>query len=117
LLIRFLADASLNRDILGACLRTDSTIDFLSAKDAGLKGMPDPMVLATAADLDRILVTHDFKTMPRHFGEFVESGRRCPGVFLLSQRHPVRVAAEALVLMWATSEHSEWENRILKIPF
>jgi hypothetical protein len=41
-------------------------------------GMSDPEVLACAASLGRILVTHDVRTMPKHFGNFVSSNV-CPG--------------------------------------
>ena len=57
-------------------------MDFLSANEANLEGVPDPKVLALAAQEDRILVTHDFQTMPRHFGYFVQSTGSSPGVLL-----------------------------------
>jgi hypothetical protein len=60
-------------------------MDFLSANRAHLEGLPDPTVLARAAEQDRILVTSDFKTMPRHFGELLQGGRSSPGVFLVKQ--------------------------------
>jgi hypothetical protein len=44
-------------------------MDFLSANGADLVGVPDPEVLALAAAQERILVSHDFQTMPRHFGD------------------------------------------------
>ncbi len=55
-------------------------MDFLSANDADLEGVPDPEVLALAAAQDRILVSHDFQTMPRHFGDFLRAGNSSPGV-------------------------------------
>jgi hypothetical protein len=54
--------------------------------------MADPDVLARAADENRILVTHDRRTMPRHFADFI--GRRaCPGVIIISQRVSVHRGA------------------------
>ena len=84
--------------------------------EADLEGVPDPEVLALAAGQDRILVSHDFQTMPRHFGDFLEAGNSSPGVLLVSQRLPVGDAIEELVLIWAASDADEWQNRILKIP-
>lgn len=115
-MIRFLADASLNHYIVAACLRREPAMDFLSAVDAKLEGISDPDVLALASQQGRILVTHDVHTMPRHFGDFLEGGRKSPGVFLASQRVPVSSIAESLVLIWAASDPDEWENRILEIP-
>jgi predicted nuclease of predicted toxin-antitoxin system len=115
-MIRFLADADLNEGIVAGCLRREPTIDFLSAKEAELGGVPDPEVLALAAEQNRILVSHDFQTMPRHFGEFLQTTGASPGVILVPQRLPVAEAIEELVLIWGASESEEWANRILRIP-
>jgi len=115
--VRFLADASLNHYIVTACRRREPAIDFLSATEASLEGIPDPEVLALAAADGRVLVTHDIHTMPQHFGDFVQSGRKSPGVFLVKQSTPVAKVAEALILIWGASDPSEWENLILEIPF
>lgn len=68
--VRFLADASLHYAIVAGCARREPAIDFLSARAANLCAISDPDVLAIAAGLGRILVTHDFRTMPKHFAEF-----------------------------------------------
>ena len=115
--IRSLADASLNHYIITACRRREPSIDFLSAAEANLEGIPDPEVLALAAADNRILITHDVHTMPQHFGDFLQSGRRSPSVFLVRQQVSVAEVAEALILIWAASDLSEWENLILEIPF
>jgi hypothetical protein len=78
--------------------------------------VPDPEVLALAAAQDRILVSHDFQTMPRHFGDFLQAGNSSPGVILVPQRLPVGDAIEELVLIWTASDADEWQNRILRIP-
>jgi len=72
-MIRFLADASLHDAIVTGCLRREPTIDFPSATDARLEGVPDPEALALATHQNRILVTSDLRTMPRHFGNFLEA--------------------------------------------
>ena len=91
-------------------------MDFLSANEAGLDGIPDPDVLAIASDENRILVTHGIKTMPQHFGDFLMTVRSCPGVFLVSQDEAIAVVVDELVLIWAASDAQEWENRIVKLP-
>src|ERR1035437_970837 len=84
-MVRFLADADLNYAIVKGCRRHEPAMDFLSANEARLQGVPDPEVLALAAEQNRILVTHDLETMPRHFGEFLMRRESSPGVFLVSQ--------------------------------
>jgi hypothetical protein len=74
--------------IVAGCLRREPGIDFLSAHEARLEGVLDPDVLAFATQQNRILVTSDLRTMPRHFGDFVEANGQCAGVFLVKQRVP-----------------------------
>ena len=54
---------------------------FLSAHDGGVVGLPDHEVIAVAAESDRILVSHDRKTMPSHFARFRET-RSSPGIIM-----------------------------------
>jgi hypothetical protein len=115
-MVRFLADASLRHAIVRGCRRREPSMDFLSANDAKLEGVPDPDVLALAAEQDRILVSHDFQTMPRHFADFLEVRGSSPGVILVSQHLPLRDAIMELVLIWGASEAEEWQNRITTIP-
>jgi hypothetical protein len=91
-------------------------MDFMSANQARLEGVSDLAVLALAADQDRILVSHDFHTMPRHFAVFVQAHGSSPGVLLVPQYLPIREAIEELVLIWGASSAGEWVDRILKIP-
>lgn len=110
-MIRFQADADLNRLILRAVHRIEPALDFRTAGEAGLVGLSDPSVLALAADEGRLLVTHDQKTMPTHFGEFIAL-QSSPGVIIIPQHMPIAAAAEGLVLIWSASQAKEWINRI-----
>ncbi|HSR07213.1 MAG TPA: DUF5615 family PIN-like protein [Bryobacteraceae bacterium] len=112
---RFLADADLNRAIVSGVKRREPLIDFLTAQAASLDGMPDSDVLAVAAHDGRILVSHDFGTMPHHFRDFV-ARQHSPGVFLISQGLPVVAAVEALLLIADASEAEEWENQVTYLP-
>jgi hypothetical protein len=115
--IRYLADASLRHSIVLGCRRREPALDFQSAAEARLEGLPDPAVRAIAAANGRILVTQDFQTMPFHFGNFLVQGGHSPGVLLISQKRATSVAIEALLLIWDASEETEWADRIAEIPF
>lgn len=114
--VRFLADADLKKAIVSGVLRREASIDFLSAHDAGLRGLGDSEVLGLAAAQQRVLVSHDIGTMPGHFRSFVNAGRQSPGLFLLLQSLDVGVAIEELVLVWLASDAAEWQNRIVWMP-
>ena len=87
-MICLLADADLNQGIVAGCLRKEPEMDFLSANNADLEGVPDPEVLALAAAQGRILVSHDFQTMPRHFGDFLRARVSSPGLILVPNACP-----------------------------
>lgn len=112
---RFQADADLNHNLLLAVIRQQPGIDFRSAVDAQLAGLTDLEVLSLAAREDRILVTHDLKTMPRHFAAYIAS-HLSAGVLLVPQHLPISTAAEQLILIWSVTDAPEWTNRIVHLP-
>jgi hypothetical protein len=113
--IRYQADADLNQVILLAAVRREPALDFQSATAAGLAGRRDAEVLAIAAGEGRVLVTHDHKTMPGHFADFI-AARTSPGVRVIPQRLPLSTAADELILIWTATESEEWVNRICLLP-
>jgi hypothetical protein len=113
--VRFQADADLNAEIVAGVLRRELSIDFQTVDEANLCRVPDPEVLALAAQEGRILVTHDRRTIPRHFAAFILH-HSSPGVFIIAQTVSVRVAIEELLLVWAASESAEWRNLIVELP-
>jgi hypothetical protein len=78
-------------------------------------GLRDPEVLALAAHEGRVLVTHDQKTMPRHFAAFMTT-EISPGVPIISQRLPVASAVEDLLLIWSSMDADKWRNTIRFLP-
>jgi hypothetical protein len=113
--IRYQADNDLRKAIVRGAVRREPLIDFRSAQAARLDRVPDPEVLAFAADEGRILVSHDFQTMPGHFRQFTRF-RRSSGVLLIRQDLPVGHAVESLLLIWVASEPDEWANRVCLVP-
>jgi hypothetical protein len=114
--IRFQADADLRQAIVTGVIRREPSLDFRSANDAGLEGVKDPEVLALAAQDGRVLVTHDRRTMPTMFGQFITS-YSSSGVLILSQNLPIGEAIDAIILVWEASVAEEWINQIMTFPF
>ena len=113
--IRYQADADLNEIILLAAVRREPAMDFQTALAARLAHLQDPEVLAIAAREGRILVTHDQRTMHRHFADFVGTNRSS-GVLVVPQHVPASVVVENLLLIWGITEAEEWINRICYLP-
>lgn len=112
---RFQADNDLDQRIVVATKRLDPAVDFQTAAALGLHHLSDPEVLALAAHGGRILVSHDRRTLPGHFREFVSS-HHSPGLIIVSQKLPVGRAAELLHLLWAASEAEEYFDVIYDLP-
>lgn len=113
--VRYQADADLNQFIVTGVLRREPSIDFQTAFVAGLEGVKDPEVLGIAAQQGRILVSHDRKTMPSEFAQFITNNQSA-GVIIVSRKLPLEVVIEELLLIWAVSYAEEWINRIAKLP-
>lgn len=113
--VRFQADYDFNEDIVRILCNREPMIDFQTGHKAGLEGLPDDKVLAIAAAEGRVLVSHDRKTMPRHFARFI-SNQNSPGLILISQDFPPSIAVEELVLIWFASTADEYVNRMISIP-
>lgn len=114
--VRFLADANFNATIIKGILRRQPLIDVQTADSAGLAGVSDPVVLARASQSGRILLSHDFRTMPGHFTHFLADGQHSPGVLLLHQTLPVGQAIDALLLVWEASTPDEWSDALIYLP-
>jgi Domain of unknown function (DUF5615) len=114
--IRFQADADLRQAIVTGTIRREPSVDFQSANQAGLEGIKDPEVLAIAARDSRVLVTHDRKTMPIEFGQFIIS-QTSFGVLILPQNLPISEAIDSIILVWEASTSEEWINQIMTLPF
>ena len=113
--VRFQADSDLNEDIIKGVVRREPTVDVQTANEANLRGLLDRQVLALAAHENRILVTHDRRTMPRHFADFIVN-EKSPGVVIIAQKVSVNVAIEELLLIWVASDADEWINLIVDLP-
>lgn len=113
--VRFQADADFNQIIVKAVLRREPTVEFTIAQAASLSGLSDKDVLTIAAQNGRLLITHDRKTIPHYFGEFIMS-HTSPGVLIVPQKLPIVNVVETLILIWAATEAEKWINKIRSLP-
>lgn len=113
--VRFQADADLNEHIVTGVLLRVPEIDFKTANQSLLEGVPDGTVLALAAAESRILVTHDNKTMPSHFAVFLEQSISW-GVVVVRKKLSVRSVIEDLLSIWINFDAEDYKNRIKYLP-
>ena len=72
--ICFQADGDLKFAIVKAVRRREPAIDFASAREAELEGVSDPEVLERAAGDERVLVSHDRRTILKYFRNHLAAG-------------------------------------------
>jgi hypothetical protein len=112
---RFQADADFNHKVILGLRRRETAIDFQDADAGRLIGLPDMEVLSIAAEVGRILVSHDRSTMPAHFAQFLAT-RTSPGLIIVDQDLDIGRSIEELVLIWAATDLEEWQDKIGYVP-
>jgi hypothetical protein len=117
--IRYQADNDLDQRIIDAVARLVPASDFKTGPEAGFQtGTPDPEVLRIAAADGRVLVSHDLKTLPQHFGNFIAQSFS-PGVVIIRQEVTIRDAALWLQFFLEIGKPEDFANtiRIISQPF
>lgn len=118
--MRFLADENLDNDILRGVrdvLGTNSIqFDVIRVQDMEIYQADDATVLARAAEEQRILLTHDAKTIPRPAYERVAANLPMPGVFIIDDLAPIGEVIEELVTIIGASDVIEWQNLVWYLP-
>jgi len=96
--IRLVVDQNFNEHILGGLVRREPALDWVHVRDIGLAASSDPMILEWAAAENRVLLTHDRRTIPGFAYARVNQGLPMPGVFLVDDAVPVGQAIEEIHL-------------------
>ena len=97
-MIRLLVDQNFNGHIVDGMTRRDPGLDLVHVRDVGLAAAPDPTILEWAARHDRVLLTHDRRTIPPFAHARVAAGQHMPGVFLVSGDMPAGHAIDEVLL-------------------
>ncbi len=113
---RFLADGNFNVNVICGLLRGDPAIDIVRVQDVDLGNTPDPIVLERAAEMGRVLLTHDYGDMPVYANERLRAGLAMPGVVQIPCTLPLGQAVEDLLLLIGGSLEQEWENLVRYLP-
>ena len=115
-MLRLLADQNFNEDILSGLLERRPGLDVLRARDIGLQATTDPGLLAWAAQEDRILLTHDHKTVPDFAYDRVRAGQPVAGVFLVENTGAFRDVIEDLLLADEITGSDDWRDKVQRFP-
>jgi hypothetical protein len=115
-MIRFIADEDFNGRIVRGLLLRKKNLDVVRVPDVGLSGASDEKLLEWATDNNRIVLTHDNRTMPRHVADRLNGGLSVPGVLIVDDNAPIGICTEELLIIEECSTADEWLNVVLYVP-
>lgn len=115
-MLRLLIDQDLDHVILRGLLLRVPNLDVLTAHQAGLSNASDPDLLAWAAEQERLIVTHDRRTMPHHATSRITRAQKLAGLIVVSRQLPISQVINELEIIVSCSDMSEWENIVKHLP-
>jgi len=114
--MRFAADENFNGRILRGLQAKLSDFDVVRVQDTDLLGASDPELLEWLAQEQRILLTHDVKTMPGFVAERVRQGLAMPGVIEVRRNLALGKAIDELEVLIGAGRAEDFDNLIWYVP-
>jgi len=115
-MLRLLIDQDLDHVILRALLLRVQNLDVITAHQVGLSNASDPELLAWAAEHERVIITHDRRTMPYHATSRIAKAEKIAGIIIVSRQLPVSQVIDDLEIIVSCSDMVEWENVVKHLP-
>lgn len=115
-MLRLAADENFNNRIVRGLLHRKPDLDIVRIQDIGLSGADDQAVLEWAAQEERVLLTHDVRTITQYAYERVDADQLMPGVFEVPPAMPIGRTIEDILLLVEYSLDGEWEGQIRYLP-
>jgi hypothetical protein len=111
---KILADENLKGALVRGLRRQKPDLDLVRVQDVGLLGADDPTVLDWAAMDDRVLLTHDIRTITKYAYDRLVAGLSMPGVIEVRGNLSIGQAIEDILLLVEFEE--EWRSQVRYIP-
>ena len=115
-MLRFLADENFDSAILRGLLRRNAVLDIIRVQDHGLSNTEDPLILEWAAQNDRIVLSHDLRTMPDFAYQRVARQQKMPGLVVMRPDIRVGIAINDILLIANCLSPQEIANGVLRLP-
>lgn len=115
-MIRFLADENFNGRIVRGLRRRTNTIDVVTTSDVELSGAGDDEVLGKAAELGRVVLSHDLNTMAGTAIARIREDQSMAGLILVGLSVSIRRAIDDLALAATCAEPEELYGQIWYLP-
>ncbi len=115
-MLRLFIDQDFDQDILRGLIRRVFDVDAVTAHQVELSDATDQEILIWAAKDQRIVLTHDRRTMPQHAANLLSAGQAIAGVIVVPRQLRIRLAIDELELIVTCSEEYEWANAVCQLP-
>lgn len=115
-MIRFVADENFDNRILRGLLRRKPELDIVRIQDLEITGADDNIVLGWAAESERVLLTHDQRTIPAHAYERIQRSEPVAGVIVVKDTLPIGAVIEDILIIAEATSMSDWVNQIQRLP-
>ena len=115
-MIRFAIDENFTDRIVDGVLSRNPAIDILEIKGVGIRGAPDDEVLEWAARENRVLLSHDRRTMRPEAEKRMSLGLPMPGLIIVPQREHVGQCIQDIIDIHTYEDAEHWDNRIDFLP-
>ena len=115
-LFRFLTDENFESAIFRGLVRRNPQLDILCVQDYGLSTTDDPIILEWAAQNNRIVLTHDLRTMPNFAYDRIAQNLPMPGVIVMRPDIRIGTAIDDLLMILECSMPDEFQNIVLRLP-
>lgn len=112
-MLRLGADENLDGRVLRGLLLRLRDLDVVRAQDVGLAGATDPEVLAWAALDQRVLLSHDVRTMTAFAAERLANGEPMTGLVILPQTEAIGLVLDALEELVTSRQADDVRGQIL----
>lgn len=88
-MLRLATDENFNGRIVRGLIRRCSTVDLVRIQDTPVAGALDPDVLDWTAQQNRVLLTHDARTLPKHASDRMARSEQMAGVIVAADDLPI----------------------------
>ena len=114
--MRFLADENFDNRILNGLRSALPDLDIVRAQDTEISGARDPDLLEWAATQERILITHDIRTIPQFVADRLTSGLPMPGVIIVQSDLAIGTAIHELSILIEAGKHEDFVDMVCYVP-
>jgi predicted nuclease of predicted toxin-antitoxin system len=115
-MLRLLTDENFNHRILRALRLRVQSLDYVTVQSEGLTSSTDEQLLEWAANNNRVIVTHDVRTMPDHAATRLAKQLGMPGLIIVPNKLELGQATDELQIIIECAGAADLKDGIYFLP-